>query len=122
MSNFYIVTFPFVLVGGTAWFILRKRRIAEDWRHLGSVLLWVGLVFCASSIAFAWNYPLWDWRVFKGKYITPSVFWIAYATGVALCDPCLERWRDVLWVKWAEQIALLLLGAFMLVNHGLPVY
>ena len=122
VSNFYIVVFPFLLVSGTAWFMLRQRRIAEDWRHLGWVLLWVGVVFCASAIAFAWNYPLWDWRVFKGKYITPVVFWVAYATGIAFSDSLLEKWQRAGWKKWVERAVLLVLVAFMLANHGLPVY
>jgi hypothetical protein len=122
VSNFYIVAIPFLLVAGTAWFMVRQRKIAEDWRHLGWVLLMIAAVFCASAIAFAWNYPLWDWRVFKGKYITPAVFFIAYAAGIAFSDALLETWQHAGWKKWSERAILLLLVAFMVVNHGLPVY
>jgi len=39
VSNFYIVAFPLPLLCGTAWFILRQRRISEPWRHVGWILL-----------------------------------------------------------------------------------
>ncbi len=121
VSNFYIVVFPLPLFAGTAWFILRQRRIAEAWRQVGWVLLAIAAVFCASAIAFAWNYPLWDWRVFKGKYVTPAVLWIAYAVGVFLSDPGHREHRPV-FRNSIERLSIGLLLAFMIVNHALPVY
>ena len=121
VSNFYIVVFPLPLIAGTAWFILRQRRITEAWRQVGWVLLAIAAVFCASAIAFAWNYPLWDWRVFKGKYVTPAILWIAYATGLYFDD---QRYRATRpnFKKWVEGLALGLLLTFTVINHALPVY
>jgi hypothetical protein len=120
ISNFYIMAFPIILLGGSAWFFLRQRRIGEPWRHAGWVLFWIAIVFCASALAFAWNYPLWDWRVFKGKYITPAVLWIAYAASVPFNDEW-TRWPQAL-VAWHKVLVLALLAAFVVVNHALPVY
>lgn len=121
VSNLYVQVFPVILLGGTAVFVLRRRQIPQDWRHLGWVILLVTLAFCSSALVFAWRYPIWDWRVFKAKYITPAVFWVAYATGVAFSDDYFNKRRGH-WQKWAEACALVALIAFMVVNHCLPVY
>jgi hypothetical protein len=121
VSNFYLQFFPLLLLGGTAWFIVRRRQIPKPWRHLGWVLIWIAILFCASALAFAWNYPLWDWRVFKAKYMTPAILWTAYAAGSLYSDQLFET-RQKRWKQWAEQAALVGLIAFMVVNHALPVY
>ena len=121
VSNFYIVWILLLLLSGMAWFFLRQRRIDPQWRQLGWILFVIGTVFCASALAFAWNYPLWDWRVFKAKYMTPAVFWIAYSAGVMFSDEWFEKGQQI-WKPWAGRAALVMLLVFMATNHALPVY
>ena len=121
VSNLYIVAFPLPLLAGTAWFLLRRRHIADAWRHVGWVLLAIAAIFCASALTFAWGYPLWDWRVFKGKYLTPALLWIAYSVGVCFADDRGCSMRPALRA-WVARLALSLLLVFAVINHVMPVY
>ncbi len=121
VSRKYSKWFAWATVAGSAWFLLRRRRIAPDWRDLGWLLLSIASIYCVLALVFGWKYPLWDWRVFKTKYMTPVVFWIPYAVAVAFADSALVARRNT-WLRWLEDAAFYLLLVFVAVNHLLPVY
>jgi hypothetical protein len=121
VSDFYIRIFSYILPVGTAYFALRHRRIPQSWRQVGWLLLAIALMFTASALSFAWQYPLWDWRVFKAKYLTPALLWLPYATAVLFADRGLLS-LGAPTVRLLQRGGLLLLIAFMCTNHLLPVY
>ena len=117
----YAKTFAWILPAGTAFFLLRRRRIPRDWRDVGWVLLSVAVMFSLALLYFGYKYPLWDWRVFKAKYLSPAIFWIPYATGVLFSEKWFRNPKCRVF-RWMEQASFLTLVAFMFVNHLLPVY
>jgi hypothetical protein len=64
---------------------------------------------------------LWDWRVFKTKYMSPAVLWIPYAAAVGFADDWFVA-RQATWLRWFETVGFYALVAFVLINHLLPVY
>jgi hypothetical protein len=102
------------------FFFVRRRSIPPAWRQLGWVILAVAAYHCLSALAFAWKYPLWDWRVFKTKYMAPAVLWIPYA--VALVFSVDELPTRYPWLRRVENLAFYALVAFVALNHLLPVY
>ena len=78
-------------------------------------------MYCSSAILFGYKYPLWDWRIFKAKYMSPSLFWIVYATGIVFADAWWQR-QQANWRYWSEEMAFFALISFAFVNHLLPVY
>jgi hypothetical protein len=121
VSNFYVRLFPAILVAGTLLFLFGPRFGAKGWRQLGWVMAVTTLLFTIGALAFAWKYPIWGWRVFKAKYMSPAILWVAYAAAMPLSLPRFSRPASVLR-RCAEATALIALVAFMLINHALPVY
>lgn len=121
VSNCYVRFFPYVLLLGTLLFLLGPRHGPKEWRQLGWVLLATTALFTVAAIAFAWKYPIWGWRVFKAKYMSPAILWVAYAAAMPLSLPRFARSQST-WRSWAEALALVALLVFMFVNHILPVY
>jgi hypothetical protein len=117
----YAQIFRWILAAGTGYFLLRFRRISKAWSDVGWILLVVTLLFSIAQLYFGWKYPLWDYRVFKAKYMSPGIFWIAYATGIFFSD----RWfrnPKCRALKWLEEASFVALVAFMFANHLFPVY
>jgi hypothetical protein len=104
------------MVLGTAWFFFRRRQVPTRWHHWGRILLGCSLLFCLSSLSFAWRYPLFALGLFKAKYIAPALFWIPYAVALPLSG------EQVGWRARATEAGLVALVMFMFVNHLLPVY
>ena len=121
MSRLYSGVLAVLTLAGTALFFIRRRRIPSTWRHLGWVILCIAAYESVAALAFAWKYPLWDWRVFKTKYMSPAVLWIPYATAVGFADDWFVA-RHATWLRWFETVGFYALVAFVLVNHLLPVY
>ena len=121
ISNFYILAFPIPVALGSIGFLARRRQLSDAWRDLGWVLLGIALVFCVSACAFGFHYPLWDWRVFKAKYITPAALWIPFASATWLSDTKIVEARPK-FSAWTGRILLGVFLAFMVINHALPVY
>ncbi len=120
-SRCYQTTFAYTLLAGTVLFFARKRRIPRNWRDMGWLLLGITLVYSSLALTFGWKYPLWDWRVFKTKYMAPVVFWVPYASTVLFAD---NWWLSIrCWCKeLVDNLALVALVAFVVINHSLPVY
>jgi hypothetical protein len=121
ISRLYSGLFAVVTLVGTALFLARRRRIPSTWRHLGWVILCIASYECLAALAFGWRYPLWDWRVFKTKYMSPAVLWIPYAAAVGFADDWFVA-RQATWLRWFETVGFYALVAFVLINHLLPVY
>lgn len=121
VSDFYVRVFAFLLPAGTILFLIRRRKIPEDWRHLGWVLLVLAAVFCGAALYFAWQYPVFGWRAFKGKYICPAMLWIGYATAPVLLGAWFPAAGSRLH-RYLSTVALLALVLFVFLNHLLPVY
>ena len=121
VSRKYSQWFAATLLAGTVWFVARFRRIDKEWRDVGWVLLLVTAIYCGLALSFGWKYPLWDWRVFKTKYMTPAVFFIPYATAIVFADKSvIARLHGRL--RFVEDLAFYALILFVALNHLLPVY
>jgi hypothetical protein len=129
VSDVYLRAFGVVVGASTLWFLVLHRRLPGPWRDLGYVLFAMSAVYCLLLIDFGWQYPVWDWRVFKAKYITPAMPWIAYAAVLPFVRrPSSPGARAQTRPIVADAVALvvivlcLLPVLFMVVNHLLPVY
>jgi hypothetical protein len=121
ISRLYSGAFALITLAGTALFFIRRRRIPSTWRDLGWLILCIAAYESMAALYFGWKFPLWDWRVFKTKYMSPAVLWIPYAAAVVFSD----KWfvaRPATWLRWCEDLAFYVLVAFVLINHLLPVY
>lgn len=121
VSRLYSRVFGTITLAGTALFFVRRRKIPLEWRQMGWLLFIIMAGYSAFAIAFGWKYPIWGWRVFKTKYMTPVVFWIPYAVAVVYSDPCFESHRSGV-LRWVENLGFYALITFVLINHLLPVY
>jgi hypothetical protein len=121
VSNIYVRLFPAFLIIGTLLFLVGPRFGPKDWRQLGSVMMVTAILFTIGAIAFAWKYPIWGWRVFKAKYMSPAILWVAYAAAMPLSLPKFSLPASALR-QCTEAAALIALAAFMVINHVLPVY
>lgn len=120
-SRIYRRLFAYTTLLGTAAFLFRARRMPRNWRDAGWLLLGITIFYSVLALTFGWKYPLWDWRVFKAKYMTPVVFWVPYATAALFGGGWWSNIRG--WFKERlHDLALLALLAFVLINHILPVY
>lgn len=119
VSGVYIVVFAVLMLAGTVLFFVRGRRLPNEWRHLGWVLFGVGLMWLSASVVFAWKYPMFDWQVYKAKHVTPYVLWVVFAAVLPLA---FRAFRDKRRWQWLEPAAIVLLVAFIALNHLLPVY
>lgn len=120
-SNAYAHFFTWTLLAGTGYFFVRRRQIPRDWADVGWLLMGITVVFSAAALSFSYQYPMFDWRVFKAKYMSASLFWIIYATCIVFADTWFtnSKWRGVRWLEHASLLALL---SFVFINHLLPVY
>ena len=121
VSNVYLRGSPLLILVGTGLFVFRHRKMPKEWQHLGWIILTVAFAFFASAIAFGWKYPYWDWRIFKAKYNSPVVFWLAYAPTVLLSEAWIRE-SPRPWARRIEVTVLSLVIVFVLVNHLLPIY
>jgi hypothetical protein len=122
ISGKYSNWFAKALALGSAWFLIRRRHLDQEWRALGWILLSLATLFSCFGLYFGWKFPLWDWRVFKTKYMTPAVFWLPYAVSIGFSDSWVIARRHTRWVRWSEDLAFGVLVAFVAINHLLPVY
>jgi hypothetical protein len=128
VSDLYVRVFAIVVVSSTMFFCLRHRRLPAPWRDLGYVLLTVSVTYCLLLLYFGWKYPIWDWRVFKAKYMAPAVLWIAYCTvlPVVFRPRAGDRGLRSPVVRELLPIAVVILSLipllFTIINHVLPVY
>ncbi len=121
VSNAYVRFFAYATLVGSLVFLGRLRRRPRAWRQLGWVLLGVTAMFSAAALAFAWKYPIWGWRVFKAKYMAAGILWVAYAAWAPF-DLVRSKLRRATARRIFEWTACVVLVAFMMVNHLLPVY
>jgi 4-amino-4-deoxy-L-arabinose transferase-like glycosyltransferase len=122
VSDLYVRSFPVVVLASTLRFLIRRRTLPRAWRQLGHVLLPVSVMFCLALLYFGWKYPLWDWRIFKAKYIAPAVLWIPYCVTLPFVSSSTSWARMARWNELRTNAVALLLMLFMFVNHLLPVY
>jgi len=120
-SRLYSGVFALVTLAGTALFFIRRRRIPSTWRDLGWLIFCIAAYETLAALYFGWKFPLWNWRIFKAKYMSPAVLWIPYAAAVVFSDEWLLA-RPTKWLRWCENLAFYALVAFILINHLLPVY
>jgi|GEM_PF-2400310 hypothetical protein len=118
-SNIYLTIFFGLVLLGTVSFGLFFGGRDPTWNSLGGLLICISLLFAFGMMFYGFKYPLWNWIIFKSKYMAPSIIWIAYATVTFLMDidhifPKLKK-----YIKTPTIIFVLL---FMIVNHVLPVY
>jgi hypothetical protein len=122
VSDVYVCFFALLLPASTIAFACRRRRLPPAWRQLGLVFLIFTVVFCAAMFRFGWQFPLWQWRIFKAKYISPIALWAAYCMAlpfVGLAEPSAPQ-RG--WARSRSDLLILALLLFMFANHLLPVY
>jgi hypothetical protein len=130
VSDGYLRVFAPIVLASTAWFLARHRRMPGPWRDLGYVLLAMSAAYSVLLVYFAYKYPIWDWRVFKAKYVTPAMLWISYCVVVPVLvrpngsDPPWRPRGRVLRdaVTLVAVVWCLLPILFMIVNHLVPVY
>lgn len=121
LSNMYIVIFFCTLVLGMVYFPVFYSRRMQAWNQLGYLLFGIALIFFLAMIVFAYQYPVWDWRVFKAKYMIPAFLWIPYCVGLIVHDTL--RAIRIPWLRiLAGASAVLVVFVFMFLNHVLPVY
>lgn len=122
ISDLYIRGAPFVLAVAAVVLVVRARRLPVAMRDFGIVLGVIAMTFCAGQLYFAWKYPLWDWGVFKAKYMTPAVLWIAFSVGALVDTWASHRPSAPFWDRFKTDAVLVLVLAFMCTNHLVPVY
>jgi len=121
ISQVYSKAFAWLSLSGAAYFCIRHRQILARFRHFGLILVAVACLYSASALCFAWKYPVWDWRVFKTKYMSAAALCIVYLASVPFQDGCFYR-RHSIFVRAIEETAFFSLLAFMFINHLVPVY
>jgi hypothetical protein len=119
VSDFYVRAGGLIAFGATLLFSFRRQRLPAAWRDLGRVLLVVSVAFCVALLWFGWKYPLWDWRVFKAKYITPAILWVPYCVAIVVVSVAA---RAPWWNRLGAPAGVFVLLIFMFTNHVLPVY
>lgn len=121
VSNVYLCAFALLLFGGTALFLLRRRRISDGWWHLGCILLVILVVFSLAALAHAWQLPTFGWRPFKSKYMAAGLLWFSYAAALTATGAPSGEVRSP-WRRRRDGLVLLALALFVFINHLLPVY
>jgi hypothetical protein len=121
-SDLYLRTITPIVLASTGAFLVRGHRLPRSWRDLGYALLALTVIFWLALFYFGWKYPMWDWEVFKAKYIVAAVLWIPYC--VALPVLVLSGWssRTPRRERLSTDAVVLLLVLFMFANHLLRVY
>ena len=120
LSDVYIGFFFGIFVSGTVLFFTLHSRRPKNWNHLGWILLCVALLFHGVMVAYAFEYPVWEWRIFKVNFIAFAMLWIPFCAAIILyhvLDITRSRLRYVL--QW---VAIFAVAEFMIFNHLLPVY
>lgn len=113
VSMFYIVTMPFLLVGGLIAYRKTKNRTPALWKALGRTLILFSLLQLLASIQFVYNKPYAPWHPAKAIYIAPVILGIGYLISNNLYTLQSE-------LGW--KIALGFVAMFIMLNHGVPVY
>jgi len=121
VSDVYLQVFPVLLVAASP-LLFWRRGLPRRWRNLGWLLFLVGLAFVVALVYFGWKYPLWDWTVFKAKYVTPAALWGPYAVAAFTAALSARFARAPRLGRFATNGVLLVVIVFMFVNHLLPVY
>lgn len=116
MSTFYATTFIPLFLLGLFLFILKKNRSRSALSDFGWILFLQGALSCAALLIFAYQYPLFDWGVFKAKYIPIALLFATYC--IAIATHFIRQ-----YVKWITSSSIFIgLLIFMMANHLLPVY
>ena len=117
ISTFY-ATFSLPLFAfGFLIFFAGRNSLPRSLNHFGWILFLHTVLLLVAILRFAYEYPLFDWALFKPKYIASAVLWIPFCFGVAACSL-----GQVLQGKIFRSSLFALLLLFMTVNHLLPVY
>ena len=122
VSDLYVRFFALLLPASSLWFACRYRRLSTVWRQLGVVFLIFAVVFCATMFRFGYQFPLWQWRIFKAKYISPIALWGAYCMALPLVGLAEPSPSQRGWIRIRSDLVILALLLFMFTNHLLPVY
>ena len=122
VSDLYVRVSPLIVLASTALFAVRRHKLPVALRDLGCVLAAVSVGFCLALLRFGWMYPLWDWEVFKAKYIAPAVLWIPYCIALLVERTSNSPDSGPRWSRFKTDAVLLVLILFMFTNHLLPVY
>ncbi len=122
VGDFYARAALLMVLVGTSSFLFRASKLPEGWRHLGVVLLVVAVSFCVTLLYFGWKYPLWDWTVFKAKYITPATLWISYCVAVTGMTLLPRSGRAPRLNRLKTRLGVLLLMVVVFIDHIVPVY
>lgn len=123
----YLILMPIFFLLGVIGVLLRafsreKTTGGKAWKTLGCILLGIGLVQCAALFHFTYSTPMFDWRIGKAIYIVPAMLPLAFVLAHSLVP--LERLLKLLHVNAAPSryVLMVLVAAFLLVNHLVPVY
>ena len=117
LSTFYATTALPLFFLGIAFFLWKKSRTNTAFSDLGWLLLLQSILSCAALLSFAFQYPLFDWGIFKTEYVPVVPLFITYCIAVAV-HIATQR----LSKRTYSAVMLATLLAFMSLNHLLPVY
>jgi hypothetical protein len=122
VSNLYARILPVFVAVSSLLLCFQRDRLPYTWRQLGFVFFTIFLTYCGALLYFGWSYPIWDWEVFKAKYVTPAIFWLAYCVSLPFVNRSTARILAPHWRQASEDAALVGLLVLISVNHLLPVY
>ncbi|OGJ73081.1 hypothetical protein A2454_00060 [Candidatus Peribacteria bacterium RIFOXYC2_FULL_55_14] len=117
LSTFYATTALPLFFLGIMFFLWKWGRTYTDFSDFGWLLLLQSTLSCIALLAFAYQYPLFDWGIFKAEYVPIVPLFLMYCVVVAIHSTTQHIPRD----RYSTAILAALL-AFMSVNHLLPVY
>lgn len=120
-SDAYSFLFLGLSLLGTVIFFVGGKKLRPEWRQFGWILLFMGALYLLAMLDFGYQYPVWDWRPFKAKYVAFALLWIPYAAAVALDHEA--GWIAPKKRRQALSLAVVfLIGLFVVMNYALPVY
>lgn len=121
LSHIYSFAALFLIALGTIRFIQRFRLQSEPWDQFGVVLLGLSIMCMFSLFLYPWKYPHPVGLLTKLIYVMPLVLgtgWIlSFPAGILSSLPKKFFAAHLICVAFG-----FLLGAFIVLNHILPVY
>lgn len=102
---------------GMMFFLWKKGTAYTSFSDLGWLLFLQSMLSGIALLSFAYQYPLFDWGVFKAEYVPIVPLFATYCITIAIhsASQCLSE-------RKYSAVILVMLLAFMSMNHLLPVY
>lgn len=119
MPDVYVHAFLPIFAFGFFLFFTRYRKRGNAVSDFGWILTVCAGIFLLSLLYFGYSYPIYQWLVFKAKYVPFVVLWITYLCALGMTSS-FKKLEGTKFAALTSSAALWIVTAMIILNHTTP--